>query len=176
MEVPELSKVKKGRFTADLPPNGDIVLFLIGMRINKLWQVWRWFPVFVAMPKMIFELAKKPELGLINRPKTFVSGRVIMVVQFWQSFSHLETYARNPELTHLPAWRAFNRRIKDNGSVGIWHETYQVPAGNIDSIYGNMPEFGLGAAYRTKPPGSAANTAAQRIGDRPEDTPPVESY
>ena len=35
---------------------GDFVVFLIGMRINKPWMVHRWWPVFTAMPRMIREL------------------------------------------------------------------------------------------------------------------------
>ncbi|KEF41881.1 MAG: hypothetical protein ER33_09045 [Cyanobium sp. CACIAM 14] len=35
---------------------GDFVVFLIGMRINKIWKVHRWLPVFQAMPRMIREL------------------------------------------------------------------------------------------------------------------------
>jgi hypothetical protein len=42
---------------------GEIVVFLIGMRINKLRKVWKWLPVRSAMPKMLSELAAHPELG-----------------------------------------------------------------------------------------------------------------
>jgi hypothetical protein len=30
--------------------------------------------------------------------------------------------------------------------VGIWHETYTVNPDQFESVYGNMPRFGLGAA------------------------------
>ena len=33
-----------------------LVVFLIGMRINKWWKIHQWLPVFLAMPKMIKEL------------------------------------------------------------------------------------------------------------------------
>ena len=36
--------------------DGDFVVFLIGMRINKPWKPHKWLPVFRAMPKMIREL------------------------------------------------------------------------------------------------------------------------
>ncbi|MFB6255318.1 MAG: monooxygenase family protein [Haloplanus sp.] len=36
------------RVTAEV--EGDLVVFLIGMRINSLWKVHRWLPVFLAMP------------------------------------------------------------------------------------------------------------------------------
>ena len=32
---------------------GDFVVFLIGLRINKPWMLHKWLPVFRAMPRMI---------------------------------------------------------------------------------------------------------------------------
>ena len=48
-----MSKVVPKRVTAEI--EGDFVIFLIGMRINKLWKVHKWLPVFRAMPRMIRE-------------------------------------------------------------------------------------------------------------------------
>ncbi len=41
--------VTNGRVTATL--EGDFVVFMIGMRFNKLWAIHKWLPVFLAMPK-----------------------------------------------------------------------------------------------------------------------------
>lgn len=171
-----VGKIVPGRRTADLRDRGDVVVFFIGMRINRLRQVWRWLPVFIAMPQMVVELAKDPSRGLLARPRTYVSGRTILLVQYWNSFEDLERYARDPEANHLPAWRAFNRRIRDNGSVGIFHETYRVAAGDIETVYANMPVFGLAGAGRLVPVTPNRQTAASRIGARPNDQAPVDSY
>jgi hypothetical protein len=46
-----MAEVQKGRFTADVGSLGDeVIVFLIGMRINKPWKVRAWWPIFVAMP------------------------------------------------------------------------------------------------------------------------------
>jgi hypothetical protein len=124
---------------------GDFVVFLIGMRVNKPWKVWKWWPVAQAMPRMLIELAKRPELGLLHARTLFTFPNV-MVIQYWRSFDHLEAYAKARDHAHLPAWQAFNRSIASNGDVGIWHETYLVAAGAHESIYNNMPPIGLGAA------------------------------
>jgi hypothetical protein len=137
-----MSTVVKDRQTADLDDREGLVVFLIGMRINRLWQFWRWLPVLGAMPRMLTELIRDPSRGLLGRPRTFVSGRVVMVVQYWRSFEDLERYARDPKAQHLPAWRAFNRRVRDNSAVGIFHETYRVAASEAESVYVNMPVFG----------------------------------
>lgn len=125
--------------------DGEFVVFLIGMRINKPWKFWKWAPVAAAMPRMLIELAKRPDLGLLHARSHF-GLRNVMVVQYWRSFDHLEAYAKSTQAAHLPAWRAFNQSVGSNGDVGIWHETYLVAPGRHESVYNNMPRFGLGAA------------------------------
>lgn len=171
-----MAKIERGRRTADLGDRDGVVIFLIGMRINRPWQPWSWLPIFIAMPRMIFELMKDPSRGLLTRPRTYISGRTVLLVQYWNSFGDLERYARDPEAQHLPAWRAFNRRIRDNGSVGIFHETYRVAASDIETAYANMPAFGLAATSALVPITPEQQTAATRIGDRREDRAPVEPY
>src|SRR5580765_3057524 len=85
---------------------GDFVVFIIGMRVNKWWKVHKWFPVFVAMPRMLKELAAKPEAGLLG-----VQSMGFSLVQYWRSFDALEAYARNAEGEHWPAWVDFNKRM-----------------------------------------------------------------
>ncbi len=131
------------RVSAEL--DGDFVVFLIGMRINRPWKLHRWLPVLLAMPRMLKELEADPALGLLGaRPL----GR-LSFVQYWRSFAHLEAYARAQDHAHWPAWVAFNRAMKDRGGdVGIWHETYLVSAGRYEAIYNGVPRMGLGAAGR----------------------------
>jgi hypothetical protein len=124
---------------------GEFVLFLIGIRINRPWKISRWLPVFSAMPRMLKELERKLELGLLHYRLHFgFSGA--MVVQYWRSFDLLNEYAHARDAAHLPAWAAFNKAVGANGDVGIWHETYLLGPGKFESIYVNMPKFGLGAA------------------------------
>jgi hypothetical protein len=59
-----MSRIIPARVTAQL--DGDFVVFLIGMRINKWWKFWKWLPVATVMPKMLVELARRPELGLLH--------------------------------------------------------------------------------------------------------------
>ena len=122
--------------------DGEYVLFLIGMRINKPLRINKWLPVARAMPRMIRELYKRPELGFIHAEMWF--SRTIIIVQYWRSMEQLLDYAKSRDAAHLPAWRAFNKRIGTSGDVGIWHETYRVRAGDYENIYVNMPAFGLG--------------------------------
>jgi len=167
-----MASVFPGRYTADAEQ--DFVVFLIGMRFNKPWKVTRWWPVATAMPRMLRVLDQHPELGCLGYQQWF--GRTTLVVQYWRDFGSLDRFARDKDLPHLEPWRQFNRAIRTSGDVGIWHETYQVRAGEYEAIYGNMPEIGLAAVAEHVPIGSTTATAAKRIGDRPDDTAPVEGY
>jgi hypothetical protein len=142
-----------------------VVAFLIGMRIHTLWRVWEWLPVALAMPAMLRELAQQPQLGLLGA-RTYRSGRVVMVVQYWRSFDELERYARAPEHAHLPAWRAFNAGARrGSGAVGIFHETYTVAPGQVESVYVDMPSnFGLAGAVGSVPVGAGKHAARERLG------------
>lgn len=141
---------------------GEFVVFLIGMRVNKPWKVWKWLPVALAMPRMLTELETKPGLGLLHA-RTFFTWPNAMVVQYWRSFEALEAYARSPDSVHLPAWQAFNRAIGSNGDVGIWHETYLVKPGSYEAFYNNMPPFGLGAAGEIVPAKGHRKEARARL-------------
>ncbi len=59
-----MAEIFNGRYTArtDKP----LVLFLIGLRLNKLWAAHKWLPVFTAMPRMLAELDRKPDAGLLS--------------------------------------------------------------------------------------------------------------
>lgn len=151
--------VRNGRMKANL--DGDFVVFLIGMRLNKIWAIHKWLPVFLAMPKMLKELGKSRELGLLHYESWF--GRTVILVQYWRSKEQLLAYAKNDEAQHLPAWKAFNKAVGSRGAVGIWHETYLVTNGTYENIYGNMPPFGLGKAGELEPVGKAHETAQQRL-------------
>ena len=162
-----------GRRVAHL--DGDFVVFLIGMRINRPWRPHKWLPVLTAMRPMIRELARDPESGFLGATQGFLAGGPALV-QYWRSFEDLDRYARDREARHLPAWRAFNQRVRASGDVGIWHETYRVRAGEYEAIYGNMPRVGLAAVGDHRPIGTASATAARRIGLRPDDLAPLDGY
>ena len=152
-----MTKVIPHRMTAQI--EGDFVVFLIGMRINKPWKLHKWLPIFMAMPKMLKELERRPESGFLGA----IFGLKV-IVQYWRSFEHLEAYARSTDGLHWPAWVAFSKRMaRSRGDVGIWHETYLVRAHEYEAIYSGMPAFGLGKAAELLPATGHRDTARGRI-------------
>ena len=142
--------------------DAGFVIFLIGMRVNKPWKVWKWMPVATAMTRMLIELGKRPELGLLRVESQF-SFPNFTATQYWKSFEALEAYAKARDHAHLPAWQAFNRAVASNGDVGIWHETYVIEPGRYENIYNNMPPYGLGAVGRVVDAVGARQEARQRV-------------
>ncbi len=142
---------------------GSFCVFLIGMRINRPWKLHRWLPIARDMPRMLAELQRQPELGLLGGEMWF--GRTTLMLQYWRSFEALTEYARRPDLAHLPAWQRFRRHFGDSGDVGIYHETYRVSDGYYEVIYHNMPAFGLGKVGKLEEIGGKHQTAVSRMGE-----------
>jgi|SRR5579859_3766445 len=164
-----MAKVMAGRYTAQI--EGPFVVFIIGMRVNRLRAVRKWVPVAQAMGPMLQALYSNKELGFLGA-QSFIYWRGIALVQYWRSFEDLDRFARSRDEPHLPAWKRFNQAIGTDGTVGIWHETYLVAPNQYESVYGNMPVFGLAAAAEHVPAVGRRETARLRLG-QPTDTPAV---
>ena len=154
-----MNAIESGRITHQ--HDGELVVFLIGMRINRWWRLDQWLPVFNAMPPMLAELAKDPTSGLRGHRLLLGEGGPVLVM-YWDSHEKLYAYASRPDAEHRPAWTRFNGRArKAPGAVGIWHETFQVSA--AESIYVGMPRSGLAKATGAVPVGRRSDRAVQRL-------------
>lgn len=156
-----MNNIMKGRFSAEA--EGSFVVFIIGMRVNKLLDVRKWLPTAWAMGPMLKELYSHPDKGFLGA-ENFFYWRGVALIQYWRSFEDLERFAKDREASHLPAWRRFNRSIGSDGSVGIWHETFLVESGSYEAIYANMPVFGLAKATAHVPATGRRETARRRLG------------
>ncbi|MBE9192259.1 DUF4188 domain-containing protein [Gloeocapsopsis crepidinum LEGE 06123] len=153
-------QIMPGRFTAQV--DEPFVVFLIGMRINQFFAFSKWIPTARAMAPMLNTLYQHPEKGFLGG-ENFFYWRGAGLIQYWRSFEDLERFARNPADPHLAAWQHFSRAIGNDGSVGIWHETYLIEPGNYKAIYGNMPIFGLASATKHVPITGRRENARQQL-------------
>lgn len=145
---------------------GDLAVFLIGARINKLWRPDGWGPTFAAMTPMLEELSADPDSGFLDGRLTIDADlRGVTAIQWWRSIDDVYRYANDPARAHRPAWLEFYRRTKKApGAVTIWHETYAVPAGGHESLYVDVPRpFGLARATGSVPASRRGRTARQRL-------------
>jgi len=154
-------QILNGRHAAD--HKDQIVIFVIGMRINHFLKFGRWMQVSRAMGPMIRELVARPDSGFLGAERMLQPPRGINLIQYWRDFDSLESYARDRDGLHWPAWREFNKAIGNDGSVGIFHETYVVEPGGFETIYANMPAWGLGKVAGLVPATGSRNEARSRM-------------
>lgn len=154
-----MRKIIDARMTAHI--DEEVVVFLIGMRINRIWKLHKWLPVAGAMPRMLRELSASPDSGFLGFHQWL--GNPTIALQYWRSFEHLERYAKDSARSHRSAWAAFNRAAASNGDVGVWHETYRIKPGDFECIYNNMPLFGLARATQAVPAEGRRESARGRI-------------
>nr|WP_042194056.1 DUF4188 domain-containing protein [Kibdelosporangium sp. MJ126-NF4]CEL21051.1 hypothetical protein [Kibdelosporangium sp. MJ126-NF4]CTQ95435.1 hypothetical protein [Kibdelosporangium sp. MJ126-NF4] len=137
----------------------ELVVFLIGMTVNKVWRPDVWLPTMMAMRPMIRELETNPELGFLGYEQS-MSTRGPVLVQYWSSLDKLYAYATSRDAEHRPAWTTLNRRVAKAGPVvGIWHETFVVD--KAESVYAGAPPMGLAKATERVP--VTRNSARERM-------------
>jgi hypothetical protein len=146
------------RVTAHI--EGDFVVFLIGARINKPWNVRHLVWFLPLMQRMIKELEARPDSGFMG----YEGMGLTSLVQYWRSLDQLMAYARSRDSAHFPVWVEFNKRIGSHGDIGIWHETYCVRANEYECIYNNMPAYGLARVAALVDASGKRQTARGRLG------------
>jgi hypothetical protein len=143
--------------------DGELVVFHIGMTVNKWWRPDQWMPLMGDMPRMLRELSVDPESGLLGF-SMLLGARGPYLVQYWSSLDKLYAYASAPNQEHRPAWTRFNRRArKAPGAVGIWHETHVVE--RAETIYVATPPMGLPRATEIVPVAARHDRARARVAD-----------
>ena len=134
-----MSKAIMGRMTHR--HEGELVVFHIGMQINRWWRPDVWLPAFLAMPGMLRELSEDEDSGLLGYEMLFGRGGPY-VVQYWSSVEKLYAYSTQPSQKHRPAWTRFNKAArKSPGVMGVWHETFLVE--RAESIFVSTRAMGL---------------------------------
>jgi hypothetical protein len=90
-----VSKIDKGRYTADVTSLGDeVVVFLIGMRVNRPWRLRKWWPVFTALPKMLRYLEQHPEKGLLGFRQAVLPSPILVQYFAVDRFDRRRLHAR----------------------------------------------------------------------------------
>ena len=131
---------------------GEFALFLVGSRFHKPWRIRRCYRMFRLYRRVLAEL-RSTDCGYLGG-EIWVA-RTVIHVQYWRSIEQLQAFASDPGGSHSVAWRDFNVHLAQSDAVGIWHEAYRIEADAHQSVYLNMPEFGLAKAAASKRTDSA---------------------
>ena len=127
------------RTTADLSSYPDLVVIYLGMRVNEPRGVRT---LMSFGPKIRKSVEAQPGGLLLHENLLFsLFPPHAGMRQYWRDFDSLERWARS--LPHQQWWQQF---LRDRGGTGFWHETYLIKPGKYETIYSNMPLFGLAAA------------------------------
>ena len=137
---------EEGNFGSE-PSNADVVVFLIGVRINH--PLGMLAPGFreLNMAGMVKDLEDHSEeydfLGMTNwlNASDRTTNSEIMQVCYFRSNEGLQKFA-HAEI-HRTNWDHWNRTSKKNPHLSIYHETYHVPKGHWESIYINSHVSGI---------------------------------
>lgn len=149
-----------------MPDGQNLVIFILGIRLNRPWKIHRWWPIVRLLRPMIRELRDRPQPGFLHA-EVFSGWRETISIQYWEDWQTLHAYAHDKDSRHVPAWARFNRLIGFSGDVGIWHETYVIPPGpHHETIYHNVPPLGLGRIAPLHPVRGPSKTFAGRLGAR----------
>lgn len=143
---------------------GDVTLFLVGLRIHQPWRLDIVGRVSRAMGPMLVELTRDAdELGYLGG-RTVLDGLGPTVMTWWRSPEDLHRYAADGGRRHRPAWGAFyGYAAKAPRAVTIWHETYAVPAGGHESAYVGPKPRGLASIAGTVPIARRGERARERM-------------
>jgi hypothetical protein len=100
--------------------------------------------------------------GLLNSEFFAIALSHFGVLQYWRSFDDLETWAHNTP--HTEWWRAAVERTRLKQDIGIYHETFLIRSGDIESISMNCRPVGLETFGVLGEPMGPLTTSRGRLG------------
>ncbi|HEY6339859.1 MAG TPA: DUF4188 domain-containing protein [Bryobacteraceae bacterium] len=143
------------RETVDLSQYPDLVVIVLGMRVNTLAGLKT---LLGFGPKISAAVEAKPD-GLLLHESMLFSPRHFGMRQYWRDFEALEAWARSE--THRLWWQRF---LRDSGGTGFWHETY-FRRGGVEAVYIDMEsEIGMMRFAPLVPAKGAMFSARKRAG------------
>jgi hypothetical protein len=120
------------RATVDLAAYPDLVMILLGMRVNSATGV----KTLLGLGPQISKSARDLPDGLLSH-ETFLWSLFpphVGMRQYWRDFAALETWSRTEP--HRAWWKAF---LRDSAGTGFWHETYFM-RGGVEAVFDDIPK------------------------------------
>lgn len=164
-----MGSIAGGRNVADV--EGDLVIYISGMRLNRLRSFPQWIAAGRKLAEMFDRLEGDPESGFLGYLPAFVGLRTGAAIQYWRSLADLRRFAHDREDLHVPAWTWYEQEVDAAGGVGFWAELYVVEDGSYETFYRNVHPIGLGTVGGLVPATARERRLdLSRDGDPPERT------
>ena len=133
---------------------GDIVVYISGMRLNKLRAIPQWIAAGRTLAKMFDRLEADPDSGFLGYQPAFMGIRTGAAIRYWRSLEDLKRFVRDQNDLHVPTWKWYNETVDIDGGVRFWAELYVVESGRYETFYRNIDPTGLGAVGGLRPDGA----------------------
>src|ERR1700683_1025975 len=120
------------RRTVDLAADPDLVVIMLGMRVNA----WMGLKTLFGLGPQIAKSAKAKPDGLLLHEDFLFSLFPLKagMRQDWRDSESLERWTRSEP--HRAWWKTF---LRDSGGTGFWHETYSI-RGGFEAIYDDLSQ------------------------------------
>lgn len=141
----------------------ELCLVRLGLQVRRFGAILEARRLTRAIDRAAAE-AIAQGAGLLHSERFLFAWNHYGVLQYWRSFDDLERWSRQPP--HADWWRALAERARRRDDLGVYHETYAVPRGQVESIYLNCRPVGLAAFGPTAEATGARTTARDRLGRR----------
>lgn len=134
--------INRERMVAEI--DGEYVVYINGMRLNKLRALPKYLRAGLKAAKMFERLEADPDSGFLGYLPAYMSLRSGAAIQYWRSLEDIKRFAQDPDDLHVPAWQWYDEEVGNDGELGFWAELYVVKDGSFETFYRNMPPTGLG--------------------------------
>lgn len=152
------------RITATVPDEvRELCLIRLGIQIRHIRAIFEARRLARAIDRAALE-AIAQGAGLLHSERFLIAWNHFGVLQYWRSFDDQEQWTRRPP--HSDWWRALAERMRQRDDLGVYHEAYLVPRGQIESIYLNCRPVGLSAFGPIADASGPRTTARDRLGRR----------
>ena len=97
---------------------------------------------------MFRELEADPDSGFLGYTPIFLGFRKGAAMQYWRSLEDLQRFATDPDGSHVPAWKWYNKKADLDGGLGFWAELYVVDGDSFETFFRNVPPSESGSSRR----------------------------
>ncbi|HEV3167442.1 MAG TPA: phenylacetaldoxime dehydratase family protein [Isosphaeraceae bacterium] len=152
------------RIVATLPDSvTELCLVRLGMQVHRLTAMAFAAKLGRAIDRSAGE-AIGTGAGLLRSERFAMGWKHFGVLQYWRSFAELEAWSHKEP--HVAWWRQAVERGRARGDFGIYHETFLVPRGQIETIYLGCQPVGLATFGAIGEPVGSLTTSRDRLGRR----------
>ena len=132
------------------PINEPMCVSLVGVQCRSWTSLWKMPFIVSRMIKIQRELKNDPDSGFLwgmnfSTMKPFTT----LYLSYWRSVEDLQKFVSDRRFSHLKSTGEYYSKFRNDSSIGIWHETYEVHPGQSENLYYGMPPFGASGFLKT---------------------------